>query len=172
MAGEVIKTPGSESNVKEIFDKCWELKKSGQELMIFNQFEEFGNYLWHYEVTGHAMEEALKNVMGKNDRFRGVASATGSGGTIASGDYLKQIFPESKIIASEALQCPTLSKTGSARTASKASATSTCPKFPQRQEQRAWWSLSMNAADRPSNDPPVQRAGRLTHPAQMGVPSC
>ena len=112
VAGETIKTPGSESNVKEIFDKCWELKKSGQDLMIFNQFEEFGNYLWHYEVTGHAMEEALKQVMGPNDRFRGVASATGSGGTIASGDYLKQIFPESKIIASEALQCPTLLENG------------------------------------------------------------
>jgi len=112
VAGETIKTPGSESNVKEIFDKCWELKKSGQDLMIFNQFEEFGNYLWHYEVTGHAMEEVLKKVMGKNDRFRGMASATGSAGTIASGDYLKQAFPESKIVASEALQCPTLLENG------------------------------------------------------------
>jgi cysteine synthase len=112
VAGETIKTPGSESNVKEIFDKCWELKKSGQDLMIFNQFEEFGNYLWHYEVTGHAMEEVLKKVMGKNDRFRGMASATGSAGTIASGDYLKQVFPYSKIIASEALQCPTLLENG------------------------------------------------------------
>src|SRR5258706_6573436 len=112
VAGETIKTPGSESNVKEIFDKCWELKKSGQDLMIFNQFEEFGNYLWHYEVTGHAMEEVLKQTMGKNDRFRGIASATGSAGTIASGDYLKQIFPESKIVASEALQCPTLLENG------------------------------------------------------------
>jgi len=112
IAGEVIATPGSESNVKEIFDKCWELRKSGQDLMIFNQFDEFGNYLWHYEVTGHAMEEVLKQVMGPNDRFRAIASATGSGGTIASGDYLKQIFPESKIIASEALQCPTLLENG------------------------------------------------------------
>ncbi|HMR76438.1 MAG TPA: hypothetical protein PKD61_15055, partial [Polyangiaceae bacterium] len=51
VAGEVIKTPGSESNVKEIFDKCWELRKSGQALSIFNQFEEFGNYLWHHEIT-------------------------------------------------------------------------------------------------------------------------
>ena len=107
VAGETIKTPGSESNVKEIFDKCWELRESGQDLMIFNQFEEFGNYLWHYEVTGHAMAEVLEQVMGPNDRFRGMASATGSAGTIASGDYLKQLFPESKIIASEALQCPT-----------------------------------------------------------------
>ncbi len=69
VAGEVIATPGSESNVKEIFDKCWELRRSGQDLMIFNQFEEFGNYLWHYEVTGHAMEEVLKRVMGSRRRI-------------------------------------------------------------------------------------------------------
>jgi cysteine synthase len=112
IAGETIKTPGSESNVKEIFDKCKELRASGQDLMIFNQFEEFGNYLWHYEVTGHAMEEVLRKIMRKNDHFRGMASATGSAGTIASGDYLKQAFPDSKIVASEALQCPTLLENG------------------------------------------------------------
>jgi cysteine synthase len=112
IAGETIKTPGSESNVKEIFDKCKELRSSGQDLMIFNQFEEFGNYLWHYEVTGHAMEEVLRQAMGPQDRYRGMTSATGSAGTIASGDYLKQVFPESKIVASEALQCPTLLENG------------------------------------------------------------
>jgi cysteine synthase len=112
IASEVIATPGSESNVKEIFDKCKELRNSGQDLMIFNQFEEFGNYLWHYEVTGHAMEEVLKQVLGPHDSYRGVALATGSAGTIACGDYLKQIFPTSKIIASEALQCPTLLENG------------------------------------------------------------
>src|SRR5512135_248288 len=112
IAGEVIATPGSESNVKEIFDKCWELRSSGQDLMIFNQFEEFGNYLWHYEITGHAMEEALQKVMGPQDSYVGMVSATGSAGTIASGDYLKQVFPSSKIIASEALQCPTLLQNG------------------------------------------------------------
>lgn len=112
VAGETIKTPGSESNVKEIFDKCWELRNSGEDLMIFNQFDEFGNYLWHYEVTGHALEEILEHVMGPDDEYRGFASATGSAGTIASGDYLKQKFPNSKIIASEALQCPTLLENG------------------------------------------------------------
>jgi len=112
ISGEVIATPGSESNVKEIFDKCWELRKSGQNLMIFNQFEEFGNYLWHYEITGHAMEEVLEVVMGAHDQYRGMVSATGSAGTIASGDYMKQIFPYSKIVASEALQCPTLLENG------------------------------------------------------------
>jgi cysteine synthase A len=112
IAGETIKTPGTESNVKEIFDKCWELRRSGQDLMIFNQFDEFGNYLWHYEITGHAMEEVLQQVMGPGDHYRGLASATGSAGTIASGDYLKQLFPDSKIVASEALQCPTLLENG------------------------------------------------------------
>jgi cysteine synthase len=112
IAGEVIATPGSESNVKEIFDKCWELRRSGEDLMIFNQFEEFGNYLWHFEVTGHAMAEVVERVMGPRDQYRGMVSATGSAGTIASGDYMKQLFPASKIVASEALQCPTLLENG------------------------------------------------------------
>ncbi len=112
IAGEVIATPGTESNVKEIFDKCWELRRSGQELMIFNQFEEFGNYLWHYTVTGQAFEEMLKLTMRPNDSLRGSVFTTGSAGTIASGDYLKHLFPSSKIGASEALQCPTLLQNG------------------------------------------------------------
>ena len=112
VAGETIKTPGSESNVKEIFDKCKELRASGQDLMIFNQFEEFPNYLWHYEVTGHAMEEAFMRLARPGDEFRGITSATGSAGTIASGDYMKQVFPGSMIAASEALQCPTLLENG------------------------------------------------------------
>ena len=112
IAGETIKTPGSESNVKEIFDKCWELRNSGQDLMIFNQFDEFGNYLWHYDITGHAMEGVVKEIAGPNDEYRGMVSATGSAGTIASGDYMKQLFPTSFIGASEALQCPTLLNNG------------------------------------------------------------
>ena len=112
VAGEVIKTPGTESNVKEIFDKCWELRASGEDIVIFNQFDEFGNYLWHYNLTGRAMEEVLNEVMGPDDRYRGVTLTTGSAGTIACGDYLKQLFPTSKIVASEALQCPTLLNNG------------------------------------------------------------
>jgi cysteine synthase len=112
VAGETIATPGSESNVKEIFDKCWELRKSGQDLMIFNQFEEFGNYLWHYEITGHAMEEVINKELRKGGRMAGVALTTGSAGTIACGDYLKQKYPTAEIIASEALQCPTLLMNG------------------------------------------------------------
>jgi len=112
VAGEIIATPGSESNVKEIFDKCWELLESGEDLMIFNQFDEFGNYLWHYELTGHAMEEVLEREMGSNDVYRGLILTTGSAGTIGCGDYMKQIVPGSLVGASEALQCPTLMENG------------------------------------------------------------
>jgi len=112
VAGEVIKTPGTESNVKEIFDKCWELRRSGQALTIFNQFEELGNYLWHHEVTGRAMESVLERELGPKGRFAGVALTTGSAGTIASGDYLKKRFPGARIAASEAAQCPTLLRNG------------------------------------------------------------
>lgn len=107
VAGEIIATPGSESNVKEIYDKVWELKRSRKDIFVFNQFSEFGNYLFHYDVTGHAMEEVLKKEVGRG-QFRGVCFTTGSAGTIASGDYLKQVYPNSKIAAGEALQCPTL----------------------------------------------------------------
>jgi cysteine synthase A len=109
VSGEVIATPGCESNVKEIFDKCWELSRErGDDIVIFNQFDEFGNHLWHYDVTGHAMEEVLRANMGPQDSYLGVVLTTGSAGTIGCGDYMKEIFPSSKVAASEALQCPTL----------------------------------------------------------------
>ncbi len=112
VAGEIIATPGSESNVKEIYDKCWELRQTRDDVIIFNQFDEFGNYLWHYHVTGRAIEEVLRSELKAGQRFAGVISSTGSAGTIACGDYLKQKFPESKIAAAEALQCPTLLMNG------------------------------------------------------------
>jgi cysteine synthase len=112
VAGEVIATPGTESNVKEIFDKTWELRLTREDVVVFNQFDEFGNYLWHYDVTGHAMEEVLQIELGPQDSYRGVVLTTGSAGTLGCGDYLKQIFPTSKIAAGEALQCPTLLENG------------------------------------------------------------
>lgn len=108
VAGEVIPTPGSESNVKEIYDKCWELQRTRRDIVVFNQFDDFGNYLWHYEVTGHAMEELLRQVLSGEDRYAGLVLSTGSAGTLGSGDYLKQKFPASKVAVGEALQCPTL----------------------------------------------------------------
>jgi len=107
VAGEIIKTPGSESNVKEIYDEVARLKATRENVFVFNQFSEFGNYLFHYDVTGHAMEEVLDKELGKST-YRGVCLTTGSAGTIACGDYLKQIYPASKIAAGEAVQCPTL----------------------------------------------------------------
>ncbi|HVN47665.1 MAG TPA: pyridoxal-phosphate dependent enzyme [Bacteroidota bacterium] len=111
IGAEVIATPGTESNVKEIYDKCWELKKDPLNI-IFNQFEEFGNPIWHYNVTGPALEEAFHALGIKNGNVAAYISATGSAGTIGAGDYLKKLHPQLKIVASEALQCPTLSMNG------------------------------------------------------------
>jgi len=112
VAGEVIATPGSESNVKEIFDKTWELKAERDNVVAFNQFEEFGNHLWHYEVTGSALEEVLEKEMGEDENYRGVTLTSGSAGTLGCGDYLKEKYPTSKIAVGEALQCPTLLNNG------------------------------------------------------------
>lgn len=112
VAGEIIATPGTESNVKEIYDKVHELRSTRDDVAIFNQFDEFGNYLWHYEVTGGALEEVAKAHMRPGDRVAAAVYTTGSAGTIASGDYLKQLWPAMKIVASEALQCPTLLRNG------------------------------------------------------------
>jgi cysteine synthase A len=110
VGAEIIATPGCESNVKEIYDKCWELKRDPTNV-IFNQFEEFGNPIWHYNVTGPAVEEVYQS-LGKNLRAAAFISATGSAGTIATGDYLKSKHPNLKVVATEALQCPTLLMNG------------------------------------------------------------
>jgi cysteine synthase A len=110
IGAQIIATPGCESNVKEIYDKCWELKKDPLNF-IFNQFEEFGNPIFHYNVTGPAMEEVFAK-LGKDLRAAAFISATGSAGTIAAGDYLKKQHPALKIVATEALQCPTLLMNG------------------------------------------------------------
>jgi len=111
IGSEVIATPGCESNVKEIYDKCWELKADPQ-YMIFNQFEEFGNPVWHYNVTGPAIEDAFNLVKAPGSRLAAYVSATGSAGTIAAGDYLKTLHPAAKTVATEAIQCPTLLMNG------------------------------------------------------------
>ncbi len=110
IGAEVIATPGCESNVKEIYDKCWEIKRTRKDCIIFNQFDEFGNACWHYKITGAAIEEVFSKIKIKNDKIKLAAyiSATGSAGTIAAGDYLRTKFPQIKVVASEALQCPTL----------------------------------------------------------------
>ena len=107
IGAEVIATPGCESNVKEIYDKCAELRTDPHNV-ILNQFDEFGNPFWHYHVTGNAIQEAWELVKTPSSRLSGFVSATGSAGTIAAGDFLKTLFPLLKTTASEALECPTL----------------------------------------------------------------
>jgi cysteine synthase len=112
IGSEVIATPGCESNVKEIYDKCWEIKRTREDCIIFNQFEEFGNAAWHYNITGQALEEVYSYVKQNNSNLSAYISATGSAGTIAGGDYLRTKYPFLKVVASEALQCPTILSNG------------------------------------------------------------
>lgn len=112
LGSEIYATPGCESNVKEIYDKCHELEKQSDEYFIFNQFDQFGNSCFHYYVTGSAIEKVFNKIKSDSSRLSGFVSATGSAGTIGTGDYLKEKFPQLKIVASEALQCPTLLMNG------------------------------------------------------------
>lgn len=112
---DIIATPGSESNVKEIYDKTWELRRSDPNIRILNQFEVMGNYRFHYHVTGNTIAE-LADVLAQrgigSGHISAYASAMGSGGTIAAGDRLKQLWPDLKIVGLEPIQCPTLYNNG------------------------------------------------------------
>ena len=104
---DVMRTPGSESNVKEIYDACAVLERDPQNI-IFNQFCEFGNYLAHYLCTGRALARVVEAIDPSGKRkAQAYVSATGSGGTLGAGDYLKHLFG-TRIVAVEALECPTL----------------------------------------------------------------
>jgi cysteine synthase A len=109
---DIIRTPGTESNVKEIYDKCLELQGDAQNV-ILNQFSSFANYVIHYACTGQACEHAFSDLQGKQENLRLAAfvSATGSAGTIAAGDYLKKRHG-TKIAAVEAVECPTMLSNG------------------------------------------------------------
>ena len=110
---DIVRTPGTESNVKEIYDACNEMAKDSGNF-ILNQFCEFGNHVGHYEVTGRALAHAFEHVKanGRSDiRLAAFTSATGSAGTIAAGDRLKDIYG-TKIVAVEALECPTMLENG------------------------------------------------------------
>ncbi|MCR4407265.1 MAG: pyridoxal-phosphate dependent enzyme [Anaerolineae bacterium] len=108
----LILTPGCESNVKEIYDKCAELRAQDPErIRILNQFEVFGNYRFHYYVTGNTCIELAAELKEKgigNGKVAAYVSAMGSAGTIAAGDRLKQAWPEHKIVGLEPIQCPTI----------------------------------------------------------------
>ncbi|HEY4689004.1 MAG TPA: pyridoxal-phosphate dependent enzyme [Anaerolineae bacterium] len=111
----IIKTAGSESNVKEIYDKTWELRRSDPNVRILNQFEVMGNYRFHYYVTGNTIVELAAELKARgigDGTIAAYCSAMGSAGTIAAGDRLKQIWPHHKIVGLEPIQCPTLYNNG------------------------------------------------------------
>jgi cysteine synthase A len=105
---DIIRTPGTESNVKEIYDKCAELSRDNRNV-ILNQFSEFANYLIHYHCTGRALDCVFGYLKWdhRDARLAAFVSATGSAGTIAAGDRLKKLHG-SKIVAVEAAECPTM----------------------------------------------------------------
>jgi cysteine synthase A len=105
---EVIATPGCESNVKEIYDKARELRAQ-PENRILNQFEELGNYRFHFHCTSAAAQEVVD---GLGLEFGAFVSAMGSAGTIAAGEALRQRHPGMPIVALEPVQCPTLFSIG------------------------------------------------------------
>ena len=109
---DIIRTPGTESNVKEIYDVCAELSKDPANIVL-NQFAEFGNHLIHYLCTGRAVERVFEDLRAKEPglRLRGFTAATGSAGTLGAGDYLKEQHG-SMVVAVEALECPTLLANG------------------------------------------------------------
>jgi cysteine synthase len=112
-AEDVIRTVGTESNVKEIYDACNALAMDPTNFVL-NQFCEFGNHLAHYEITGRALGHVFEHVVGQEQRHLRLAafvSATGSAGTIAAGDRLKEEYG-TKIVAVEALECPTMLENG------------------------------------------------------------
>jgi cysteine synthase len=106
--GDIIRTPGTESNVKEIYDKCAELSADPANV-IFNQFAEFGNHLVHYACTGPALARVFESLHEADPalRLRAFVSASGSAGTLAAGDYLKDAYAAATV-AVEALECPTM----------------------------------------------------------------
>lgn len=111
---DVIATAGSESNVKEIYDKTRELGRDPQ-VRVLNQFAQMGNYRFHYHVTGGTGVELAAELQARGigrGRIAAFCSAMGSAGTIAAGDRLKQVWPDLKIVGLEPVQCPTLYNNG------------------------------------------------------------
>ncbi len=109
VGSEIYATAGCESNVKEIYDKCWELRRQfGDRVVVLNQFDEIGNPTWHFNITGRALEEVFNLERSEGQRLSAVCLTQGSAGTLAAADYLKEVFPGVKLTVGEALQCPTL----------------------------------------------------------------
>ena len=108
---DVIRTPGTEANVKEIYDECARLETDNSNV-ILNQFSEFSNHLGHYAVTGPALDSVFRHATSDRPaRLAAFVSASGSAGTLGAGDYLKD-HHNARIVAVEALEVPTMLYTG------------------------------------------------------------
>jgi cysteine synthase A len=109
---DIVRTPGCESNVKEIYDTCAELERDERNV-ILNQFSEYGNHLAHLACTAPALAAIYQSLQANRPDLRLAAfvSATGSAGTIAAGDALKERYG-TKIVAVEPVECPTLLENG------------------------------------------------------------
>jgi cysteine synthase len=105
---EVVKTPGSESDVKEIYDRVRALRAEPHNCVL-NQFEEFGNYRFHFVCTSAAVLELARALRLRVGAF---VSAIGSGGTIAAGEAIQEQHPGAATVAVEPVQCPTLYDAG------------------------------------------------------------
>ncbi len=105
---DIVRTPGTESNVREIYDACAALSQDPANVVL-NQFSEFANYLAHYAVTGRAFARVFEAVRARAPALRLAAfvAASGSAGTLGAGDWLKE-HRGAKIVAVEALECPTM----------------------------------------------------------------
>ncbi|MBK8049075.1 MAG: pyridoxal-phosphate dependent enzyme [Anaerolineales bacterium] len=105
--GELDLTPGTESDVILTLERTHSAYVSKPEKYVtLAQFELMPNYRFHRHVTGAAVVEAAKNL--GNGRIAAFASAPGSAGTLAAGDYVKSIYPDTKIVALEPRECSTL----------------------------------------------------------------
>jgi cysteine synthase A len=109
---DIVRTPGVESNVKEIYDECKRLAEDPANVVL-NQFSEYPNHLVHLLITGTALERVFETLQEREPslRLRAFVAASGSAGTLGAGDHLKERFG-ARIVVAEALECPTLLRNG------------------------------------------------------------
>ncbi len=109
---DVITTPGGESNVREIYDRC-RLLADDDRNVILNQFAEYPNHLVHRLCTGGAMERLVEHLRVERPGLAPFAfvATTGSAGTLGAGDHLKRRYG-TRIVAAEPLECATMLRNG------------------------------------------------------------
>lgn len=105
--GRLDLTPGTESDVILTLERTHKVYISRPEdYVVLAQFELMPNYRFHRYVTGDAVVQAAQGI--GNGRVAAFVSAPGSAGTLAAGDHVKSLWPDSKIVALEPRECSTL----------------------------------------------------------------